>query len=367
MNRIIGGLAFVGTLIAVAMLFIYIIDDLGKYWEDYSSFVIMMICCGVIFFLVMAFFERKLSSPKLKNWQDEKKQKPKEKDAKPLEVKPITVPIQNKQTSKKATLCVEPVPASPQFQDISNQTRYEGRNIRVGSRKAIVLLVCISVIVFVSLVAFWFFGSIVPDFKSKGKVKDDHQYTFEVFFIKGKEALSDKNYDMAIECYQKAIEKNPGNPTVHNNIGVAYYLKGDYKLAIQSFKKAIELNPEYAEARQNMVLADKKLKEFEIHIPPIQYPTASIPNPKCKPDECRYYISVGSENTKEAAQRKAKKLLDENGNTYVYEIIVGKKGIYRISVDSYDTKNEADIALKKWKERPNIPSDAWVVVNENVK
>ena len=96
----------------------------------------------------------------------------------------------------------------------------------------------------------------------------------------------------------------------------------------------------------------------------------TIFKPKYKPDECRYFISVGYADTREAALRAAKRLLDENGNVYVHEVILGKNGKYRISVDSYPTKAEADNALKVWLGRPNIPTKkgnaAWVVDKERM-
>jgi len=45
----------------------------------------------------------------------------------------------------------------------------------------------------------------------------------------------------------------------HNNIGWAYYRKGDYKRAVEHFKQALKANPTYALAYNNLGLAYNRL------------------------------------------------------------------------------------------------------------
>jgi len=47
--------------------------------------------------------------------------------------------------------------------------------------------------------------------------------------------------DEAILEYKKALAINPNLAKVHNNLGIAYYYKGDYKLAILHCDKAVDL------------------------------------------------------------------------------------------------------------------------------
>jgi curved DNA-binding protein CbpA len=62
-------------------------------------------------------------------------------------------------------------------------------------------------------------------------------------------------YDEAIECYDKAIEIDPGSPVVWNNKGLALNSLGKYDEAIASYDKAIEIDPDDADVWNNKGLA----------------------------------------------------------------------------------------------------------------
>ncbi|MBI3353658.1 MAG: tetratricopeptide repeat protein [Nitrospirae bacterium] len=60
---------------------------------------------------------------------------------------------------------------------------------------------------------------------------------------KGNEYSLKKEYDNAIENYNKAIAFNPDDADVYTQRGKAYYDKGQYDKAIEDFNRAIALNP----------------------------------------------------------------------------------------------------------------------------
>lgn len=66
-------------------------------------------------------------------------------------------------------------------------------------------------------------------------------------------------YDKAIEENNEAIELEPNYAVAYNDRGLSYYEKRQYDRAIEDFSKAIKLEPDYAEAYNNRSLAyDRK-------------------------------------------------------------------------------------------------------------
>ena len=59
----------------------------------------------------------------------------------------------------------------------------------------------------------------------------------------GQQAYYNKEYDKAIEFYQKAIKADPTYDTVYNNIGSVYFYKKDYENAVKYWEQAVLLNP----------------------------------------------------------------------------------------------------------------------------
>jgi tetratricopeptide (TPR) repeat protein len=59
----------------------------------------------------------------------------------------------------------------------------------------------------------------------------------------------------AIECYQKAIELDPNNATIHSNLGLSLHNQGQDTEAIKCYRKAIELDPNNATIHSNLGLS----------------------------------------------------------------------------------------------------------------
>jgi tetratricopeptide (TPR) repeat protein len=71
-----------------------------------------------------------------------------------------------------------------------------------------------------------------------------------------------KNYNRAIELYEKAIFLNPTNPMVYNNEALLLAIVGQYNSAINRMKKYLKLVPEAEDARA----AQDKIYEWEAEI-----------------------------------------------------------------------------------------------------
>ena len=64
---------------------------------------------------------------------------------------------------------------------------------------------------------------------------------------------------IAIALFLEAAGADPGYVDTYNNLGFAYYLRGDVSLAEKYFKKALELDPGNAKAADNLrFMAEQK-------------------------------------------------------------------------------------------------------------
>jgi Tfp pilus assembly protein PilF len=74
-----------------------------------------------------------------------------------------------------------------------------------------------------------------------------------------------RDWDRAIECFQKAVNdilyKTPH--IGYNNLGLAYYNKGEYQKAIERYLHAIKLFPSYSRCYRNMGLAYEAVNNWD--------------------------------------------------------------------------------------------------------
>ncbi len=70
-------------------------------------------------------------------------------------------------------------------------------------------------------------------------------------------------YEETVDRYTRALNSdNVGlEAQVHYNLGNTYYRMGDYQNAIQSYQRALDINPDDTDAKFNLELARRMLKE----------------------------------------------------------------------------------------------------------
>jgi len=77
-----------------------------------------------------------------------------------------------------------------------------------------------------------------------------------------------KDWDRAVECFQKAVNdvlyKTPH--VAYNNLGWAYYNKGEYQKAIDRYRHATKLLPSYSLCYRNMGLAYEAVNKWDLAI-----------------------------------------------------------------------------------------------------
>jgi len=73
-------------------------------------------------------------------------------------------------------------------------------------------------------------------------------------YNRGTTYLAEGQYDKAIACFDKTIEREDEFPEAYCNRGTAHYESRRYDKAIRDFSRAIELNPEFSEAYYNRAM-----------------------------------------------------------------------------------------------------------------
>ena len=83
--------------------------------------------------------------------------------------------------------------------------------------------------------------------RSSGPSADD-KVQAEKFKQAGNAQMSSKDYDAAIESYNKAASSDPTNPVYYSNRAAAYSSKGDHLAAVGDAEKAISVDPKFVKA-----------------------------------------------------------------------------------------------------------------------
>jgi tetratricopeptide (TPR) repeat protein len=76
----------------------------------------------------------------------------------------------------------------------------------------------------------------------------------KLHFDAGISNLYSKNYDGAIEEFELSLKYNPHSPSTLNNIGFAYFDKGDIDSALEYQARALEADSEFANAYYGLAL-----------------------------------------------------------------------------------------------------------------
>lgn len=118
-----------------------------------------------------------------------------------------------------------------------------------------------------------------------------------------------KNYQKAMESYQKAIGTNENNPMVYNNFATLYFNTMQYDEAFKMFDKAVKLKPDYAEAYMNMGSTYGMIKQYDNAI------NCFLKAIKLDPQlaQAYYFLGItyrfkGDENSAQSSIAKAHKL-----------------------------------------------------------
>ncbi len=77
----------------------------------------------------------------------------------------------------------------------------------------------------------------------------------KLHFDAGISNLYEKNYDTAIEEFEKSLKINPHSASTLNNIGFAYFDQGNVEKALEYQARALEADSEFSNAYYGLALA----------------------------------------------------------------------------------------------------------------
>jgi len=92
----------------------------------------------------------------------------------------------------------------------------------------------------------------------------------EDHYDKGLAALSNNQYDLAIQEFETILDSNWDSPELYYNLGNAYYRNGNTFGSVWAYESCLRLSPTYTDAEYNLKLANLKVKDrVELPDPPI--------------------------------------------------------------------------------------------------
>src|SRR5579864_8588739 len=108
------------------------------------------------------------------------------------------------------------------------------------------------------------------------------------YYEQGTKALDQKQYQLAVDSFLKAVEAEPQDYTVRFNLALAYSLLGKDAEAIAQYKKVLELKPDLYQANLNLGIS---LVRVKLNAEAVPYLTAAVAQ---KPKEYRpnYYLAA---------------------------------------------------------------------------
>lgn len=155
------------------------------------------------------------------------------------------------------------------------------------------------------------------------------------WYEKGISAMEVGFYNVAIECFEKAIAIDPNDSRSHLKMGIVYSKKGKKKEAISYFKKTIAINPELAKAHYHLGVIYAEEGKLKGAISELRKVVA------INPDDREAHQKLGVAYDKKGMFNEAiseyKKTLSMNSNmpiiNYNLGVVYYKKGLNALSAD----------------------------------
>lgn len=99
-------------------------------------------------------------------------------------------------------------------------------------------------------------------------------------YIEGFKAAMAREWDRAIENYNRSIELDPGNPEAYFQRAVAFEMVGRIDEAVQDYEKTLHLSPQYHLAMEYLAKLYERKGEYEKAVALYKQALPLVNNPK---------------------------------------------------------------------------------------
>lgn len=173
----------------------------------------------------------------------------------------------------------------------------------------------------------------------------------------GKAYFDKGEFSLADEQYKKALDINPMHANSYNRLGMSYASQGDLDLAVANIKKALSIDSKLAEAHNNLALVYSMQGNLDAAIDEYKRALSIEPGYKQAKANLLYVLSIKSTNLGvdykekgelDAAIKEYKKAIAYNPDNAVAHFNLGNayhdSGKYALAVEEY--KNVVEISRK---------------------
>lgn len=82
-------------------------------------------------------------------------------------------------------------------------------------------------------------------------------------FVTGKNAVTAKNWQVAVDAFNHALKNDPDNADIHNYLGYSYRNLGNMELSFKHYHEALRLDPNHRGAHNYIGIAYLKVGQPE--------------------------------------------------------------------------------------------------------
>ena len=108
-----------------------------------------------------------------------------------------------------------------------------------------------------------FLSLLVASCASENPGKTPSEKKADLYYSHGTTLLISKDYTEALDYLLKAVSFRKDDSKIHNNLGMAYFFKGETSLALKHLKKSLQLDQENSDARNNLASVYFKIGDIQ--------------------------------------------------------------------------------------------------------